>query len=523
MENFDNFEELLNEYLPETTKGDVKKGIILKRDSDFAYLEIGGKGEAKVDSSEVADFKDGDEIEVIVTNTEDKEGYVRVSRRAFELGINEDKLVKASEAGEILEGKVQKKVNGGYIVEVLKFQAFMPNSLSSNKAAEGKKIKVVIKEIKEGKVKKIIVSSREVDDSELNQKMALVKEGDIVNAEVKEVLEFGLTVDVNGLNGFVHVSEIAWKKVENLKELYKAGDKVEAKIIVVDTQKKSVKLSIKQTKVDPWNKAAEKYNIGDEVKVKVLRLVNFGAFVELEEGVEGLIHVSDLSWGKKVNIEDFVKPGDEITAVITDIKPEEKKIRIGVKQLKKDPWEGALAKYAIGAIVEAKIVEVKEFGIFAEIEEGIDIFIHVSDLKWERADTSAYKSGDKIKAKVIEIDGESKKIKGSVKALEKSPWEVVSEKYKVGQKLKRKVESITAFGLFVEVENGIDGMIHISQASSEFVKKLEDKFKVGDEVEAEIIEIDAEHKKIKLSIKKIEDSEQEKESKELLEKYGTAE
>jgi ribosomal protein S1 len=335
-------------------------------------------------------------------------------------------------------------------------------------------------------------------------------------------LEFGLTVDVNGLNGFVHVSEIAWKKVENLKELYKAGDKVEAKIIVVDTQKKSVKLSIKQTKVDPWNKAAEKYNIGDEVKVKVLRLVNFGAFVELEEGVEGLIHVSDLSWGKKVNIEDFVKPGDEITAVITDIKPEEKKIRIGVKQLKKDPWEGALAKYAIGAIVEAKIVEVKEFGIFAEIEEGIDIFIHVSDLKWERADTSAYKSGDKIKAKVIEIDGESKKIKGSVKALEKSPWEVVSEKYKVGQKLKRKVESITAFGLFVEVENGIDGMIHISQASSEFVKKLEDKFKVGDEVEAEIIEIDAEHKKIKLSIKKIEDSEEEKESKELLEKYGTS-
>ena len=169
MENFDNFEELLNDYLPETTKGDVKKGKILKRDSEFAYLEIGGKGEARVNSHEVEEYKDGEEIDVIVTNTEDKEGYVRVSRRAFELGINEDKLVKASEAGEILEGKVQKKVNGGYIVEVLKFQAFMPNSLSSNKAAEGKKIKVVIKEIKEGKVKKIIVSSREVDDSEVNQ------------------------------------------------------------------------------------------------------------------------------------------------------------------------------------------------------------------------------------------------------------------------------------------------------------------------------------------------------------------
>ena len=201
--------------------------------------------------------------------------------------------------------------------------------------------------------------------------MALIKEGDIVNVEIKEVLEFGLTVDVNGLNGFIHVSEIAWKKVENLKELYKAGDKVDAKIIVADAQKKSVKLSIKQTKVDPWNKAAEKYTTGKEVKVKVLRVVNFGAFVEIEEGVEGLIHVSDLSWGKKVNIEEFLKPGDEVAGVITDIKAEEKKIRIGVKQLKADPWAVALTKYAVGTTVTATVVEVKEFGIFAEIEEGV--------------------------------------------------------------------------------------------------------------------------------------------------------
>jgi small subunit ribosomal protein S1 len=523
MENIDNFEELLNDYLFETTKGDVKKGKILKRDSEFAYLEIGGKGEARVNSYEVEDYKDGDEIEVIVTNTEDKEGYVRVSRTAYEMGINEEKLQKSCEEGEVLEGKVEKKVNGGYIVDVLKFKAFMPNSLSTSKAVEGKKVKVVIKEIKEGKVKKIIVSSREIEDKEANQKMALIKEGDIVNVEIREVLEFGLTVDVNGLNGFIHVSEIAWRKVENLKELYKAGEKIDAKIIVADTQKKSIKLSIKQTKVDPWNKVAEKYTEGKEVKVKVLRIVNFGAFVEIEEGIEGLIHVSDLSWGKKVNIDEFVKPGDEITAIITDIKIEDKKIRLGVKQLKKDPWDGAVEKYSLGTVVSAKIVEVKEFGIFAEIEEGVDIFIHVSDLKWERAETAAYKVGDSIKAKIIEIDGDSKKIKGSVKSLEKSPWEKVSEKYAVGQKIKRKVESITNFGIFIEIENGIDGMIHISQASADFIKNLDERFKVGDEVEAEIIEIDAEHKKIKLSIKKIETAEQEKEEKELIEKYGTTE
>ncbi len=523
MENMENFEELLNGYMPTIEKGEVIKGKILKKDNEYGYLEIGSKGEAKVHANEIEDFKVGDEIEVKIVNIEDNDGYTRASRRAYELEVNIVKIEEAFNKQEIIEGKVERKVNGGYIVDLMSYKAFMPNSMTGHSVTEGKKAKMIIKEIKDGKVKKIIVSSKEVEAKISSEKLQSFKVGDIVEGTVKEVLEFGLTLNVNEINGFVHVSELDWKKVDKIADKYKAGDIVKAKIISIDNEKRSLKLSIKQLKDDPWVKAAEKYSEGKEVTVKVLRTVNFGAFVELEPGVEGLIHISDFSWGKKVNINDFMKPGDELTAVILSVNTEEKKIRVGVKQLKKDPWENAEEKYKAGNIVEAKVVEVKEFGIFAEVEEGVDIFVHVSDLKWERAETSIYKAGDVIKAKILEMDKENKKIKGSIKNLEKSPWEKIGDNYKIGERLKRKIESITNFGLFIEVENGIDGMIHISQASSDYIKNLEEKYKVGDEIEAEIIEIDSENKKIKLSIKKIEKEAADKENKELIEKYGTAE
>ena len=431
MENMENFEELLNGYMPTIEKGEVIKGRILKKDNEYGYLEIGSKGEAKVHVEEIEDFNIGDEIEVKIVNIEDNDGYTRVSRRAYDLETNIAKIEEAYNTKAIVEGKIERKVNGGYIVDLMKYKAFMPNSMAAYGSSEGKKVKLLIKEIKDGKPKKIIVSSKEVEAKASNEKLASLKVGDVVEGSVKDVLEFGITLNINDLNGFVHVSELDWKKVENVGDVYKAGDKVKAKIINIDGEKKSLKLSIKQLKEDPWTEAAKKYSEGKEVKAKVLRVVNFGAFVELESGVEGLIHISDFSWGKKVNVSEFVKPGDEIIAVILSVNGEDKKIRLGVKQLKNDPWAECETKFAVGTIHDAKVVDVKDFGIFAEIEEGVDVFVHVSDIKWERAETSEYKVGATIKVKVIELDKDNKKIKGSLKSLEKSPWEKINEKYKI--------------------------------------------------------------------------------------------
>lgn len=526
MENVENFEDLLEQYLPNIENGEVIKGCILRKDIDYGYMDIGAKGEAKVRINEINNFEIGEEIEVIVTSkAEDRDGYLKVSRLAYDLEKNWNLINENFENKNILEGIITKKVNGGYIVDIFKYKTFLPGSLSLFKDKEevvNKKINVVIKDVKDGKIKKIIVSRKEAENRKIEEEMKNVNVGEVVKGRVKEILDFGIIVEIGNLSGLVHFSEISWKKGIKFKEKYSVGDTIEVKIIDINKSKKNLRLSIKQLTANPWDDVEEKYPVGKEIEGIVENIEKYGAFIEIEEGIEGLLHISDLSWGKKLgNIDKFIKIGDKITVKVIELDKENKKIKLGLKQLTEDPWKTASEKYLVGTIIDAKIESIQNYGLFVQLEEGIDAFVHIADIAWLNPSVKSYNKGDIVKVKIIEFDEEGKRIKAGIKQLEANPWDEIFEKYKIGDIVKRNIKEISKFGLFVEIESGIDGMIHISQASKDFIKNLEERYQIGDEVEAEIIDLDKENKKIKLSIKNLELKKKKEEEKEMIEKYGT--
>ncbi|MGL4946921.1 MAG: S1 RNA-binding domain-containing protein [Cetobacterium sp.] len=536
MSNIDlneDFEALLNEYMPVKQDEEIKSkvtGMIVSTDRNFTYLEVAGEPRAvRVRTEELEGYSLGDEIEVLViAQVEEEDSVILIaSKRRIDQEAGAKKLQIAFENNEVVTGKVVRRVNGGYIIEMFSQQGFLPNSLSEipfdkGDSFVGKELVVAIKEIKEDKKgKKILVSRREFvakKEIEAIEKLIL---NSTVEAEVLEVLAFGLTVKLGDLKGFIHISEIDWKKTANLQNLYKSGDVIEAKIIEIEKEKRNIKLSIKALKENPWEAIAKNNIVGSEVTGKVTRITNYGAFVELTPGVEGLIHSSDFSWtSNKVNINNFVKIGDEIKAIINELKPEERKLKLSIKELSANPWKDASTKFAIGTILTGTVVEVKPFGIFVQIEEGVDGFIHNSDFAW--TGTKKYSKGDSVDFKVSELNLDNQKIKGSIKELTKSPWEIVLQNYKIGDKVEKEIKNIQEFGMFVKLEEGVDGFIPTQLASREFIKNLKDTFKVGQVVSAEIVEIDTEKKRIKLSSKKMELEKEKNESKELLEKYGTS-
>lgn len=523
-----NFEELLEGYLPEDpTRGEEREATIVKKEMTYTYLDINGKLEGRVRTDEVVDFKEGDTIKVQIIN-EDKEGdYVICSRRKIEQQENLSKLNEIFNNQEAVKARVIKQIKGGYAVEVLKINAFMPNSLSSFRPDEkvaGKEITVIVKEIKtEKNGVKVLVSRKDVKAKKDKENFDAVDLDGIYDVEVKDVLDFGLSVSVGPLSGFIHISELSWNRIEKIADAFKIGDKFQAKVIEKDKVKKSVKLSVKQLSQDPWSNITLKYPVDAEVEGTVVRVSNFGAFVELEPGIEGLVHISDLTWSKKIkNIDDFVKVGDKIKVKVILLDTAEKRLKLSIKSLEANPWDVITSKNGVNSVLKGKVVEVKDFGVFVEVEQGVDAFIHISDFAWEKVSKDTYKIGDIVEFKVIEIDAENQKIKGSIKQLTKSPWESLKDNYKVGDRVKRAITSLTDFGMFIEVEKGIDGMIHISEVSKDFLKNISDKYKVGDEIEAEIIEINDEKEKVKLSIKKIEIAKQKAEEREIIEKYSVS-
>ncbi|MGL5982518.1 MAG: S1 RNA-binding domain-containing protein, partial [Cetobacterium sp.] len=499
MSNIDfneDFEALLNEYMPVKQDEEIKSkvtGVIVSTDRNFTYLEVAGEPKAvRVRTEELAGYSLGDEVEVLVVAQVDEDDSVILiaSKRRVDQEAGVKKLQIAFDNNEVVTGKVVKRVNGGYIVEMFSQQGFLPNSLSEipfdkGDSFVGQELVVAIKEIKDDKKgKKILLSRRELvakKEIEAIEKLTL---NSTVKATILEVLAFGLTVNLGELKGFIHISEIDWKKTADLQKLYKSGDVIEAKIIEIEKEKRNIKLSIKALKKNPWEVVAQNNTIGSEVVGKVTRITNYGAFVELVPGVEGLIHSSDFSWtSNKVNINNFVKVGDEIKAVINELKPAERKLKLSIKELSANPWKDAATKFAIGSVLTGTVVEVKPFGIFVQIEEGVDGFIHNSDFAW--TGTKKYSKGDTVEFKVSELNLENQKIKGSVKTLTKSPWEIVVENYKVGDRVEKEIKNIQEFGMFIKLEEGVDGFIPTQLASREFIKTLKDVFKVGQVVSAE--------------------------------------
>lgn len=532
-ENQNEFSLMLEEFLPNQEKR--VEGVIESMDQNFSYLDVPGERTAvRVRTDELKGYKVGDTVEVLITGLseeDDDQEYITASRRKIEVEKNWEKIEDSFKNKTILDAKVTKKIKGGYLVEACLYAGFLPNSLSeifdNEEKVNGKKIQVIVKDIKvDGKDKKnrkITYSVKDIKVAEQEKEFAGLEVGQIVDCVVTEVLDFGLAVDINTLKGFIHISEVSWKRLDKLSDVYKVGDHIKAVIVSLDEAKRNVKLSIKKLEEDPWATVANEFKVDEEVEGTVTKVLPYGAFVEIKPGVEGLVHISDFSWTKKkVNVGEYVKEGEKVKVRITDLHPEDRKLKLGIKQLVANPWETAEKDFAIDTIIKGKVVEVKPFGIFVEIADGIDAFVHSSDYSWIGEETPKFEIGNEVELKITELDLNDKKIKGSLKALRKSPWEHAMEEYKVGTTVEKKIKTVADFGLFIELTKGIDGFIPTQFASKEFIKNIRDKFNEGDIVKAQVVEVNKDTQKIKLSIKKIEIEEEKREEREQIEKYSTS-
>ena len=532
-ENQNEFSQMLEKFLPNQEKR--VEGVIESMDQNFSYLDVPGERTAvRVRTDELKGYKVGDTVEVLITGLseeDDDQEYITASRKKIEVEKNWEKIEDSFKNKTILDAEVTKKIKGGYLVQALLYPGFLPNSLSeipdNEEKVVGKKIQVIVKDIKvdskDKRNKKITYSVKDIKIAEQEKEFAALEVGQIVDCVVTEVLDFGLAVDINTLKGFIHISEVSWKRLDKLSDIYKVGDHIKAVIVSLDEAKRNVKLSIKKLEEDPWATVANEFKVNDEVEGTVTKVLPYGAFVEIKPGIEGLVHISDFSWTKKkVNVSDYVKEGEKVKVRITDLHPEDRKLKLGIKQLVANPWETAEKDFAVGTVIKGKIVEVKPFGIFVEIADGIDAFVHSSDYNWIGEETPKFEIGNEVELKITELDLNNKKIKGSLKALRKSPWEHVLEEYKVGTTVEKKIKTVADFGLFIELIKGIDGFIPTQFASKEFIKNIRDKFKEGDIVKAQVVEVNKDTQKIKLSIKKIEIEEEKREEREQIEKYSTS-
>ena len=530
-ENHDEFLAWLDEYQPNQEKR--VEGRIESMDQNYSYLDVFGERTAvRVRTEELKGYNVGDTVEVLITGlleSDDDQEYTLASRRKIEVEKNWSKSEDSFENKTVLEGEITKKIKGGYLVQALFYPGFLPNSLSEISDSEenvvGKKVSVIVKDIKvdpkDKRNKKITYSVRDIKLAAQEKVFSTLAVNQVVDCTVTDVLEFGLAVDIDGLKGFIHISEVSWKRLEKLSDVYKVGDKIKAVVASLDEAKKNVKLSIKKLEADPWSTVANEFKTGDEVEGTVTRVLAYGAFVEIKAGIEGLVHISDFSWTKKkVNVADYVKEGEKVKVRIVELNPEDRKLKLGIKQLVANPWETAETDFAVGTTLKGKVVEIKPFGIFVQVADGIDVFVHSSDYSWVGEETPRFEIGNEVELKVTELDLKEKKIKGSLKALRKSPWENAMEEFKVGLTVERKIKTVADFGLFIELTKGIDGFIPTQYASKDFIKNIRDKFNEGDIVKAQIVEINKETQKIKLSIKKIEIEEEKRSERELIEKYS---
>ena len=525
----------------EFTPGTVVKGRILEIRTNEVLVDIGYKSEGMISASEFDDpaaLKVGDEVEVLLESIENEDGMVVLSKHLAEQKKNWDNIATICKEGGTVEGRVKSKVRGGLIVNI-GVDAFLPASQIDIVAPRnlddyiGKTLKFKILKIN-GDRRNIVVSRRELIEQEREDKrralLADMRPGQLRTGVVKNVTDFGAFIDLDGLDGLLHIADMSWGRIAHPSEMVKFGDTIEVMILDVDREKGRVSLGLKQKSHNPWEGIDNKYPIGSKVKGKIISVVPYGAFVELEEGVEGMVHVSELSWVKRITrASDVLKAGDEIEAVVLEIKRDEQKISLGVRQLEQNPWSQVPKKYPVGTRVTGRVRNLTNYGAFVEIEEGIDGMIHVSDMSWTRKVTNPaeiLKKGQKIDAVVLEVDSANQRVSLGMKQAAEDPWRTVDQRYKIGDMVKGRVTKLTPFGAFVELADKIEGLVHISQISEERIDKIKSVLKVGDEVTARVIKIDAAERRIGLSIKaatySMEQLEAEKQQYEAVLKPGEA-
>jgi small subunit ribosomal protein S1 len=496
--------------------GTILKGRIVEITKDHVVVDVGLKSEGLIPIEEFSDPSQvalDAEVEVLLDQAEDDNGQIVLSREKAERLRQWEYILEHCEEGSIVKGRVIRKVKGGLMVDI-GMEAFLPGSQIDNKRIKnlddylGKTYEFKILKINIER-KNVVVSRRELLEAERISKKAEVLEhiqpGDIREGIVKNITDFGVFLDLDGIDGLLHITDMTWKRIKHPSEMIQLGQKLEVMILSIDKDKGRVALGLKQKGPNPWDQIEQKYPPGTRVRGKIVNLLPYGAFIEIEPGIEGLIHVSEMSWVKNItDPSEVVKKGDEVEAIVLSVQKEEGKISLGIKQTEHNPWDDVERKYPVGHNVKAEIRTLTNYGAFVELEPGVEGLIHISDLSWIKKvshPSEVLRKGDVVDAVILSVDKESKKITLGVKQLSTNPWESIEKIMPVGSLVKGKVTKITAFGAFVELDSGIEGLIHVTELSDQAFGKVEDVVNKGDDVTAKVIKLDPEHKKIALSIK----------------------
>ncbi|MFN7905553.1 MAG: 30S ribosomal protein S1 [Pseudobdellovibrionaceae bacterium] len=506
--------------------GDVVSGTVVEVQSDYVLVDINYKSEGLIPINEfrvvdgVRDVKPGDKVEVLIDRIENENGMIQLSKDKADMLRAWTDISKAAENEEVIEGTVISKVKGGLQVDI-GVKAFLPGSQIDLRPVRnmdvyiGKKYR--FKVIKFNKKRGNIVLSRralleEERDSLRNQTLDTMKEGSIVTGLVKNITDYGAFIDLGGMDGLLHITDMSWGRVKHPSEMLNVGDEVQVKILKYDQEKERVSLGIKQLSPDPWDTVRDQYPLGRKLKGKIVSLADYGAFVELDEGVEGLIHVSEMSWTKKVkHPSQLVQPEQTVDVVVLEVNSDDRRISLGMKQLMTNPWVEMKDTYPPGTIIEGEIKSVTDFGVFIGIEEGIDGLVHISDFSWTKRvnhPSEMFAKAQKVRAVVLGVDIENERFSLGVKQLESDPWSNIDTKYGIGTQHDVKVTKVADFGAFVELESDIEGLIHVSELSTEKVASVADFVRPGDMLKAEVISIDVEARKIGLSSKLVKLREQ---------------
>ncbi len=522
MESQESLMSLYEESFKRFAEGEVVTGKIISVDKDYVLVDIGYKSEGQISIHEFVGedgniaAKVGDAVEVMVEWWDDEEEVVVLSKeKAVKVKVWEE-IKKAYDEDGIVEGTIVSRVKGGFSVDI-GVNAFLPGSQADLRPIRnmdemvGKTYEFKI--LKYNRKRSNIVLSRRVileqeRETVRSATLSSIHENKVMEGIVKNITEYGVFVDLGGVDGLLHITDISWGRVKHPSEIFSVGDKINVKVLSLDLERERVSLGMKQLAPDPWTTAVDNYPVGAKIQGKVVSLTDYGAFVELEEGIEGLIHVSEMSWTRKVrHPSKIVSVGDSVEAVVLDIKPENRRISLGMKQVEPNPWDVISEKYPLGTIIEGKIKNITDFGLFIGIDEGIDGLVHISDISWTKRikhPGEVYKKGDTVQAKVLDIDKGNERFSLGIKQLQDDPWKTVAERYEVGKEITGTVTNVTDFGVFVELEEGIEGLVHVSEISTEKVKSPSDQFEVNDVLTARVMNINSDERRIGLSIKRLD-------------------
>ncbi|GAM07981.1 30S ribosomal protein S1 [Geobacter sp. OR-1] len=516
------FAEMFNDSIKQLQVGEIVRGVVVQVNQDIVLVDVGYKSEGVIQASEFLNeegeltIKVGDEVRVLFEREENDRGYIVLSKRKAESHLAWDKINEAGGEGGVIEGKITGKVKGGLTVDI-GIQAFLPASQVDLRPSGNLDRYIgqtgMFKVIKMNRKRGNVVLSRRVILEEEREKLkeqtiGNLSEGQVVEGIVKNITDYGAFVDLGGLDGLLHVTDMSWGRLNHPSEILKVGDKLQVKVLKYDSAKGKISLGLKQTMPDPWQDVADRYFVGAKVQGKVVSLTEYGAFVGLEEGVEGLIHVSEMSWTRRIrHPNEILTIGETIEAIVLGVDPTNRRISLGYKQTQVNPWTVVGDRYPVGTKIEGQIKNITDFGMFIGIEDGIDGLVHVSDMSWTKRikhPGEIYSKGQTVQAVVLNIDVDGERLSLGIKQLSPDPWSEIPSRFRPGTRVTGKVSSVTDFGIFLELEEGIEGLVHVSELSQEKLATPKGFAEPGDQLEAVVLSVDVSDRKISLSIKALQ-------------------